>query len=409
MGRSIIWIFLFIILFPLLLRGNNELSVSEDIGIRINKDTVTYLCDNFMLDRYLTLADMLSEMPGFSVEEDGSVKALGQPLTKIILEGTGYFFDDIALTVNNFPVSFIDKLVVFDRTTMRETDLGVADLDAPEKKMNIILKKEALEKFRGIANLGGGAVTSGDRFLYEGGLLIQRNEKGRNLTFLAKADNNMELKSQSTVLDIEPGDEGVLRIFESGMNYSIPKVGNHKYKFAGTYKSFLSEAERTATRQTFTQAISPILAKMAYNDTYDKDLLEIKAEINKADRSKFYYEMTPSFIYSGVEADSYMDVHTEQDAMKQKSFKGKTFLNSQSFRHENNIYAYFKHLRNSRRILLFNFRYYFEKGGSDKKEYSDLFDETDGIDDLLNLYYKGNSKDYGFDSYITYVEPLGKY
>ncbi|MDO4755201.1 MAG: hypothetical protein Q4A54_02585 [Parabacteroides sp.] len=409
MNRFFCFILLSLLLFALPLKGNGSSIGNEDNGIRISRDTVTYICSHFILDRYVTLADMLSEMPGMSVEEDGSVMVYGQPLTKIVVKDMGYFFDDVAITVNNFPINLIEKIIVYDRTSLRESDLKVADLDEPEKKMNIVLKKEALESLSGSADIEAGAVFSGERFLHDSGVILQDNRNNQNLTLLTKYSNNLYLEPQEAVAGMEPGNEGLLEKYESGVNYSSPQVGKFKYKLAGTYISYLSKAERTASRQTFTQENSYLLSKMQYNDTYDKNVLNITGEINRADKGFPYYEMTPSFIYTGVNSDSYIDVNTTQGADRLNSFRGNTYQKSKGFTHKNKMYVSFKNLGNARRVFLMNLGYHFDHVDADRKEYTNMLYEKDGSSEVLNLYYDGRSKDYGYDAYFTYVEPLAKY
>jgi hypothetical protein len=79
-------------------------------------------------------------MPGVEVSRDGSVKAEGEIVTQIYVDGKPFFGTDLKAVMQNFPADVIDKIQIIDKKSDQAQATKVDD-GVHEKIINITLKK----------------------------------------------------------------------------------------------------------------------------------------------------------------------------------------------------------------------------------------------------------------------------
>lgn len=89
-----------------------EAEVVEDIPIVISGDTIIYKADAFTTGRERKLEDVLSQLPGFEVDDNGEVKVQGKKVDKVMVEGRDFFDGDTKLATKNIPANAVDKVQV---------------------------------------------------------------------------------------------------------------------------------------------------------------------------------------------------------------------------------------------------------------------------------------------------------
>ena len=54
-------------------------------------------------------------MPGIQVEKDGTVKAQGQEVKRVLVDGKEFFGNDPKIATKNLPADAVDKVQVYDK------------------------------------------------------------------------------------------------------------------------------------------------------------------------------------------------------------------------------------------------------------------------------------------------------
>ncbi|MFX8852481.1 hypothetical protein ABTM75_19280, partial [Acinetobacter baumannii] len=80
----------------------------------LKKDTVEFNASSFKTKPNAVMEDLLKKLPGVQVDKDGTVKAQGEQVQRVLVDGKRFFGDDPKLATKNLPPDMIDKIQVFD-------------------------------------------------------------------------------------------------------------------------------------------------------------------------------------------------------------------------------------------------------------------------------------------------------
>jgi hypothetical protein len=102
-------------------------------------DTLQYNASAFKSSRDASAEDLITKMPGITVDGTG-VKAQGENVQRVLIDGKPFFGDDPNITLKNLPAEIIDKIEVFDRLSEQSQFTGFDD-GQTSKTINIVTKK----------------------------------------------------------------------------------------------------------------------------------------------------------------------------------------------------------------------------------------------------------------------------
>lgn len=155
----------------------------EKNPVTVKKDTIEFNAGSFKTKTNATVEDLLKVMPGMEVETDGTVRAQGEQVQRVTVDGREFFGRDPKLATRNLPADAIDKVQVFDRKSDNAQFTGIDD-GQREKTINLELKEE--KRNGAFGNLMGGVGTD-DRFTASGS--VNRFGKGKQVSFLGMGNN----------------------------------------------------------------------------------------------------------------------------------------------------------------------------------------------------------------------------
>jgi len=104
-------------------------------------DTIEYDATTFIVPEGSSVEDLLRQLPGVEVDQDGSIMSEGKDVTKVTVDGKSFFGQDPKAATKNLPAEGISKVQVFDRKSEEEEITGITG-DSKEKEMNLQLKDE---------------------------------------------------------------------------------------------------------------------------------------------------------------------------------------------------------------------------------------------------------------------------
>lgn len=114
-------------------------TVVEDFPVTISGDTITYNTDAFTTGKEKKLEDVLEELPGFEIDDEGQIKVQGRDVSKVLVEGKEFFDGDTKMATKNIPANAVDKVQVLRDFNEIGPLSGVNDSDA--LAINIKLKE----------------------------------------------------------------------------------------------------------------------------------------------------------------------------------------------------------------------------------------------------------------------------
>ncbi|SDL75514.1 Carboxypeptidase regulatory-like domain-containing protein [Siphonobacter aquaeclarae] len=103
--------------------------------VQQKSDTLIYNADAYKVTKDANVEDLVTKMPGITIE-NGAVKAQGQDVKRVLVDGREFFGDDASLALKNLPAEVVDKIQVFDRLSDQSQFTGFDDGNS-ERTINI--------------------------------------------------------------------------------------------------------------------------------------------------------------------------------------------------------------------------------------------------------------------------------
>jgi hypothetical protein len=386
----------------------------------VKKDTLEFNAASFKVRENAVVEDVLKKLPGVEVGKDGTVKAQGETVTKVKVDGKEFFGSDPLLATKNLPADMIDKIQVIDQMSDQAQFTGVDDGNR-EKVINITTKKDKKNGIFGNSSVGYG---SDDR--YDVNLNINRFKGEEQMSVIGQF-NNVNKQSfgggvggggnfgggggrgglQITGGGNSAGQQGITTTNAAGFNYAnVYKSGtqfNASYFFNKTSlfndQNSLTQNLLGNTVTTFQDALKSTTEKLNHRlnlllDAKIDSLTSIRVQPNLS-----YTETTLE------RSENYVNNYNNRTAVGTQGYNTKSTAPTLS----DNLLIRRKFLRRGRSLSL---NVNTSVNNSDSKNYNKILertssslDTTDRNTDQLN---NQNSKSFGNTSRLVYTEPLSK-
>ena len=154
--------------------------------VQMKKDTVEFTASAFKTKPNAVAEDLLKKIPGIQVDKDGGIKAQGETVQRVLVDGKRFFGDDPKMATRNLPPDIIDKIQVFDAASDQSAFTGFDDGNRV-KTINITTRKDKRKGYFGRAALGAGA--NSDDALYDNNINISKFNGDQQITFTGQANN----------------------------------------------------------------------------------------------------------------------------------------------------------------------------------------------------------------------------
>ena len=154
--------------------------------IQMKKDTIEVSASAFKTKPNAVVEDLLKKIPGMEVDKDGNVKAQGEQVQRVLVDGKKFFGDDPKMATKNLPPDIIDKIQVFDALSDQSAFTGFDDGNRI-KTINITTRKDKRKGYFGKASLGFGA--NEEEGLYDNSFNLSRMNGNQQITLLGQGNN----------------------------------------------------------------------------------------------------------------------------------------------------------------------------------------------------------------------------
>lgn len=155
----------------------------EKAPVSIKGDTVEFNAGSFRVKPNAMVEDLLKKLPGVEVDKDGNIKAQGETVRRITVDGKEFFGRDPKMASKNLPADAIEKVQLYDK---RSDQADFTGIDDGQRQKNINLKLKEDRKKGAFGNITAGA---GLDERYAGKLNINSFNKDKQLSVLGMGNN----------------------------------------------------------------------------------------------------------------------------------------------------------------------------------------------------------------------------
>jgi hypothetical protein len=247
------------------------------IPIRLMKDTVEYNAAAYMVRETDRVEELLRQLPGIEIDNEGKVSAMGRPMTKLRINGEDFFTNNVKDFISQLPADMVAKIQVINDYGDEANFTGIKT-GASEKMLNLVTKPG-----RNKGNFGNTSVSGGTNERYglqtnanlwrekkqigvKGSVISTNNAAGINrgistginyrdklskelTTSIAYSFDNVKNKNHqidfietlNTIGTIYTSDESQRNSKNNkhNVNWSLQSVGDKSYVQAGVVGTFL--------------------------------------------------------------------------------------------------------------------------------------------------------------------------
>jgi hypothetical protein len=405
---------------------------AEAPPVTLIDDTVQYNAGSFKTIPNATVEQLLKKMPGIKVEKDGTVKAQGQEVKKVLVDGKEFFGTDPKIATRNLPADAVDKVQVYDKMSDQAQLTGFDDGNS-EKTINLKLKKDKQKGMFGKVMAGGG---TNDR--YEGKFNVNSFKGARQFSVIGMGNNtNSEGFSFMDMLSFNGGmnnmqpsgggieinirndggsnqndnSNGIRTIWGGGFNYN--NIIGNKTNFTSNYfyNRYNPNIESHIQRRYFLPDSSYYYNQNAFtknlNNTHK---LNLGADIQLD--SFHSIKITPSIGYQQTSTSSESDYNTFSLAnIPGSSGSSENTSNSKGYNFKNDILFRKKFRRGGRTLSLSLQNNLNASDGDGSLLSTNAYRNTEGTvirTDSINQHNTNSSDLNGYTAKLVYTEPIFK-
>ena len=156
---------------------------AEHIPMGIKGDTISYNASAFKTKPNATVEDLLKKLPGIEVERNGNIKAQGEDVENVLVDGKEFFGGDPTMATKNLQAEAVDKVEVYDKKSEIAEFTGVDD-GQEEKTLNLKLKEDHKN-----GGFGTAAIDIGSEDRYDSKLNYFRFSPSLQTSFIGARNN----------------------------------------------------------------------------------------------------------------------------------------------------------------------------------------------------------------------------
>ncbi len=243
-------------------------------GTAVQKgDTTVMTADAFKVTQDANAEELVKKMPGISVE-NGTIKARGENVKQVLVDGKPFFGDDPSIALRNLPAEVVDRVQVYNRLSDQAELTGFDDGESM-RTINIITKRDT--KYSTF-----GKVTAGtdfdDKYLAGGNINLFNGPRRITLNGMTNNINTANFAMQDLIGATGGGGggfsrggfggrsfggaSGIMKSSSAGLNYT----DNWGKKIAVTGSYMFNASENTTIKNTNTEYL--LIDKSTVDSSY---------------------------------------------------------------------------------------------------------------------------------------------
>jgi len=220
--------------------------IEEYVPITFRSDTVEFNANAFTTQSNAVVEDLLKKIPGIEVDESGNMKAMGEEVLNVRVDGKEFFGKDPKVATKNLPAEAIKKVQVFDKKSDESEFTGVDD-GVRERTINLMLNEDHKQGY-----FGNVTAAYGTNNRYNAGGRIYRFSEKLQSAVLGRANNINDF-------GFDRGKEwgskvrGENKTLSGGLNLSYNAEESNRYFLSYLASSTTNELEELTSTENYLQ------------------------------------------------------------------------------------------------------------------------------------------------------------
>ena len=162
-------------------------TVARNQRVKQVGDTIVYNADAYKVHDGATAEELVSKMPGIEVTDEG-VKAQGETVQKVLVDGKSFFENDPKLALKTLPAEVVQSVAVFDKKSDQSEFTGFDDGNTV-KAMDLATKSYRRNGVFGKVYGGIGSNFDLDDIYYKAGFNLNFFNGNRRISLLGMSNN----------------------------------------------------------------------------------------------------------------------------------------------------------------------------------------------------------------------------
>lgn len=373
--------------------------------IVVKKDTLEFNASSFKVVENAVVEDLLKKLPGVEVDKAGTVKAQGETITKVKVDGKEFFGNDPLLATKNLPADMIDKIQIIDELSDQAQFTGIDD-GSRTKIINITTRKEKKNGYFGNSTGGYG---SNDR--YDVNANINHFDQDKRLSVVTQFNN---VNKQNFGGGLGGGNGG-----SNGGRGGITDTKAGGFNFSDVYADqtevnmsyFVNKSDNLTLRNSVTQnLLGDVTTIFNNNQTNTSDRLNHRLNfmIDTKIDSLTSLKVQPNLSYTNNESLN-SSIYTRDFGTYNTSGSQQLTNHNTAPAISNNILLRKKFMRRGRTLSL-NFNTNINNNDADNYNYNSETRENDSVKTvkIINQLNDQESESISQNTRLVYTEPLNK-
>jgi hypothetical protein len=403
-------------------------------------DTLQFNASEFKTNPDASSEDLVRKVPGITVE-NGEVKAQGETVRRVTLDGRELFGDDATAALRNLPAEVVDKIQVFDRLSDQDKAAGITTGET-QKEINIITKANMRNGQYGRVYVGYG---TDDRYSLGGNSTILKENRRISLVGLVNNINQQNFSSQDLLGVTSSGgggrggfggggfrggrggqrgggnfgggfgggssflvgqQNGINKTNAIGINFS--DVWGKKLRVSGSY--FFNNSENTTSQESITEYLQPIAGLSNINQTTASNTNNNNHRVNM--RIEYQIDsmnqliISPNLSFQNNHSNRLTNVANFETS---GDVSTETFNKTNSLRNGNNLnnnILYSHNFRKRGRTFSINLNTsYNKRNGESYTDYKE-YDHIENTDSMDSRFSDQSNSTFQASARFSYTEPL---
>jgi hypothetical protein len=344
---------------------------AEHIPIRMNGDTLEFNSAAFNVQAHDDVEELLEQMPGVEIDEDGIVKINGKKVEKILVDGKEFFGEDVKTALKNLPADAIKKVEVYDNKSDKEELTGKDD-ENESKTINLTLKEDKKVGFMG--NIEGGYGYYPDNHYYKGKFGLNYFNPKMRISLIGATNN----------------------VNKAGLSYKDVQG------MTGGYGDFMSGYSGMSIGDSWNDPILSLLWGNASGET--------RAITGGVNVNFFLSEKTDlSLHYMYTNANKSMYTNSFRRSITPENFYTRNSNNTQALLAQRNVFnVRFSHKFDSTQELRFRLKMKYTDSDEDNGRFTETLGQQDSLENDISQNSEKDEVGLGLITNVHYQKKLAK-
>ena len=249
-----------------------EVIITSGSPIKIKGDTISYTADSFKVSANANVEELLKKLPGIQVDKDGKIKAMGEQVKKVLVDGEEFFGDDPGMAVKNLRADAVKEVQVYDKKSEQAEFTGIDD-GQKQKTINLKLKEDKKKGYFGKLDAAAGPQKSIDNRYNSNALFNAFKGKRKLSAFLLNGNtgqdglnwqDNEKFGGENDNVSMSVDEEGgMMYMWRGGGSDDEPNI-NTQNGFINNFNAGLHYSNKWHDKRTLT--LSPKYNRQLYNN-----------------------------------------------------------------------------------------------------------------------------------------------